>query len=140
MLCTSDGANIEICDKCGRDNMFEFGLKSYEVEKIMSHGYNAIKYYEESEKVRVVINKLKSGIGGEKYDDIASYLLGKTSERDVYMCLADFDEYILTHFEMDRVYKDKREWNRRVLHSVANMGYFSADRSITEYAHKIWKL
>ena len=56
--------NVEICDKCGRDNMFEFGLKSYEVEKIISRGYNAMKYYEESEKVRLKVQNKQEMING----------------------------------------------------------------------------
>ena len=139
MLCTTDGANIEICEKCGKENMFEFGLKANEVEKIISHGYNAMKYYEESENIRTVINKLKNGISGEKYDDISNYLLGLSGNRDAYMCLADFDSYIEEHYKMDNVYKNKDEWNRRALHSIANMGYFSSDRSINEYYNLIWK-
>ena len=140
MICTTDGANIEICDKCGHNNMFEFGLKSDEVDYLVKRGYNAIDYYNESEKIKCVLNKMKNGIAGEKYEDLVSYLLGRSGVRDVYMCLADFEDYIKAHFEMDKIYKDKKEWNKRCLHSISNMGYFSADRSIREYAEKIWNL
>jgi len=140
MICTTDGANIEICDKCGHSNMFEFGLKSYEVERFTRCGYNAMEFYEQSEKIRTVLTKMKNGIAGENFDDLVNYLLGRSGQRDVYMCLADFESYIDAHFEMDRIYRDKKEWNRRVLHSIANMGYFSSDRSIKEYALKIWNL
>lgn len=140
MLCTIDGANIEIYEQTKRENSFVFGLTSDEVQKISRSGYNAIEYYEKSEKIRIVISKLKNGIGGKKYEDIASYLLGYSGMRDIYMCLADFDDYVDEYYKMDRVYKQKDEWNKRSLHSIANMGYFSSDRSIKDYADKIWKL
>ena len=140
MICTVDGANIEICDKCGHENMFEFGLKADEVQKIVYNGYNARGYYENSEKIRIVIDKLKTGINGENYQDLANYLLGISGSRDVYMCLADFDSYIDAHYKMDNVYRDKFTWNKKSLHSIANMGYFSSDRSIKEYADYIWKI
>lgn len=140
MICTIDGANIEIYDHTKKNNNFVFGLNADEVYSLTKSGYNAIKYFEQSEKIRIVIQKLKSGIGGKKYEDIASYLLGYSGMRDIYMCLADFDSYIDAHYIMDKVYANKDEWNRRSLHSIANMGFFSADRSIREYADKIWKL
>lgn len=140
MLCTVDGANIEICDHCGHENMFEFGLKANEVEKIIYNGYNAMDYYINSEKIRIVIDKLRNGINGEKYDDIANYLLGISGNRDAYMCLADFDSYIDAHYQMDNIYKNKSKWNSMIIHSIANMGYFSSDRSINEYAKNIWNI
>lgn len=140
MLCTIDGANIEICDHCGHENMFEFGLTAEEAEKIKSRGYNAMEYYIGNENIRKVIDKLGSGIGGERFDDIVDYLLGHSANRDVYLCLADFDAYIEAHFKMDKVYKDKSEWNKRSLHSIASMGYFASDRSVQEYVEKIWHL
>lgn len=140
MLCTIDGANIEICEKCGRENMFEFGLTASEVQKINSHGYNAMDYYSASEKIRGVLSKMNEGIGGEKYDDLVRYLLGTSHNRDIYMCLADFESYISAHNKMDIIYRNKHEWNKRCLHAISQMGYFSADRSIKEYAEKIWHL
>ena len=139
MLCTIDGANIEICEKCDRENMFEFGLTADEVEKIKSTGYNAMDYMSSS-SVRSVLDSLTQGIGGEKFEDIVHYLLGTSGNRDVYMCLADFDSYISTYYKLDKVYKNKREWNRRCLHAIASMGYFSSDRAILEYAKNIWKI
>lgn len=140
MLCTIDGANIEICDHCGHENMFEFGLTAEDAEKIKSRGYNAMEYYIGSEPIRKVVDKLGSGIGGEQFTDIVDYLLGHSANRDVYMCLADFNEYIEAHNKMDKVYKDKLEWNKKSLHSIASMGYFSSDRSVEEYVQKIWFL
>jgi starch phosphorylase len=140
MLCTVDGANIEIASACGRENSFEFGLLADEVEKTKNRGYNAIDYYIGSEKVRSVIDKLSSGVGGETFTDIVDYLLGHSAYKDSYMCLADFDSYIDAHYKMDKVYADQEVWNKKSLHSIASMGIFSSDRSIEEYAQKIWHL
>jgi starch phosphorylase len=140
MICTVDGANIEIADHCGHDTQFEFGLLADEVEKIKNRGYNAMDYYISSEKVRSVIDKLNAGVGNENFTDIADYLLGYSDKKDSYMCLADLDAYIDAHYKMDREYADKDWWNRKSLHCIASMGYFAADRSIEEYVSKIWKL
>lgn len=140
MLCTVDGANIEIADHVGSDNAFEFGLLAEDVEKIKSRGYNAMEYYISSERVRSVIDKMNSGLGGESFSDLADYLLGQADYKDSYMCLADFDSYIDAHYKMDRAYADKDWWNKKSLQCIASMGYFSADRCIEDYVSKIWKL
>lgn len=140
MMCTVDGANIEISEKCGVGVSFEFGLTADEVEKVKSRGYNAMEYYINNEKVRSVIDKLSSGIGGDSFSDIVDYLLGHADYKDSYMCLADFDSYIDAHYRMDEEYKDKLEWNKKSLQSVASMGFFSSDRAVEEYAAKIWQL
>jgi len=140
MMCTVDGANIEIADKVGVENTYEFGLLADEVEKIKSRGYNATEYYIASDKVRSVVDKLNAGLGGESFSDIVDYLLGHSNYKDSYMCLADFDSYIEAHYKMDREYADREWWNKKSLHCIASMGYFSSDRSIEDYVSKIWHL
>lgn len=140
MLHTKDGANIEIAEKCGEKNSFAFGLTPDEVESVWSKGYDALSYYNNSPKIQKVIAMLKQGFNGESFDDIAQYLLGKSQNRDVYMCLADFDDYLDAHTQMDKIYKNKKNWFSKTLHNIASMGYFSSDRSINEYVDKVWKL
>ncbi len=140
MLCTIDGANIEICDRCGRENMFEFGMTTDDVQQISTRGYNAMDYYIQSEKVRIVVDKFSTGIAGEDCKDMVDYLLGHSNYRDTYMCLADFDAYIEAYEKMDSVYRNQEMWNKRCLESISAMGYFSSDRSIKEYVSKIWNL
>lgn len=140
MMCTVDGANIEIADRCGHENVFEFGLTAEEVERINSRGYNAMDYYIGSERVRLVVDKLNSGLNGESFSDIVDYLLGHADYKDSYMCLADLDSYIDAHEKMDSAYKSKSDWNRMSLKTIASMGYFSSDRAVEEYVEKIWKL
>ena len=140
MMCTSDGANIEISDECSHENAFEFGLTAEEVDKIKSRGYNATEYYIASERVRSVLDKMNMGLGGESFADLVSYLLGHSNYKDSYLCLADFDAYIDAYEKMDKVYQDKQFWNKKVLHCISSMGQFSSDRSIQEYVDKIWHL
>ena len=140
MMCTSDGANIEISDECSHENAFEFGLTADEVDKIKSRGYNATEYYIASERVRSVLDKMNVGIGGEPFADLVSYLLGHSNYKDSYMCLADFDAYIDAYEKMDKIYRDKEFWNKKVLHCISSMGQFSSDRAIQEYVDKIWHL
>lgn len=140
MMCTSDGANIEISDECSHENAFEFGLTSDEVDRIKSRGYNATEYYITSERVRSVLDKMSVGVGGESFADLVNYLLGHTSYKDSYMCLADFDSYLDACDKMDKAYKDPEFWNKKVLQCISSMGQFSSDRSIKEYVEKIWHL
>ena len=140
MMCTSDGANIEISDECSHENAFEFGLTSDEVDKIKSRGYNATEYYIKSERVRSVLDKMNIGVGGESFADLVSYLLGHSNYKDSYMCLADFDAYLDAYYKMDKTYEDTEFWNKKVLHCISSMGQFSSDRAIKEYVDKIWHL
>ena len=140
MMCTVDGANIEIADRCGSENAFEFGLLAEDVEKIKNRGYNATDYYIASDKIRSVVDKLNEGLGGESFSDIVAYLLGHADYKDSYMCLADFESFIEAHYKMDKAYADQEWWNKKSLHCIASMGYFSSDRAIEQYVSKIWKL
>ncbi len=140
MICTTDGANIEIMQHCGAENHFEFGLKAHEIDEIKQRGSNPVEYYNSSEIVKTVVDKLNAGVGRESFADIADYLLGRSDVRDHYMCLADLDSYVEAHYKMDAAYVDKKEWAKKCLISISKMGYFSSDRAISEYAEKIWNL
>ena len=137
---TLDGANVEMLERVGEENMFIFGLTSKEVEELWLSGYHAGAYYAGSERLRRIVNYLSVGFAGESFSHIANYLLSGSGVADPYMCLADFESYRRTHEEMIRAYGDKARWNRMSLLNVAAAGYFSADRSIREYAERIWNI
>ncbi len=138
---TLDGANVEMLEKAGEDNMFIFGLDSKEVEEYWNRGYNAASYYARDERLMKVIGTLSRGFCGESFADIATYLVsGSGGVADPYMCLADFESYFLTHKDMIEVYADRERWNRMSLMNIAAGGFFAADRSIEEYAQRIWRL
>jgi starch phosphorylase len=136
---TSDGANVEMGECVGEDNIFIFGLSSKEVDDAWKVGYNPKDIYNSNEKVKTVIERLKKGFDGESFADIANYLI-EGGRPDPYMCLIDFDSYLEEHYYMDRVYSNPRLWNKMSLVNIAKSGFFASDRSIEEYAKNIWNL
>ena len=140
MICTADGANIEISEICGENSSFVFGMTSEEVDKVWDSNYDPTQYYNTNPKIKTVIEMLNKGFNGESFEDISKYLLGTSGVGDPYMCLADFDSYIEAHERMDALYRKPLEWHRQCLKNISKMGYFSSDRSIEEYSKNIWKL
>ena len=138
---TLDGANVEMAEKVGEDNIFIFGLKADEVTQIWRNGYSSSVYYNADVSLRKVIETLIVGFNGESFAEIANYLLTGSPVADPYMCMADYESYIQTQNRMSELYeKDKRAWNQKALRNIAAAGYFTSDRSIAEYAKNIWKL
>jgi len=137
---TLDGANVEMQAAAGKENMFIFGLTAKEVEQLWLSGYRSAAYYTTNEKLARIVNFLTTGFAGESFADIAAYLLNGHGIADPYMCLADFESYRTTHEAMINAYQDKERWNRMSLCNIAAAGHFAADRSIEEYAQRIWNL
>lgn len=138
---TLDGANVEMAEAVGSENIFIFGYKSNEVDEIWRNGYSSSKFYNESAKLRRIIEALIIGFNGESFADIANYLLTDSPVADPYMCMADFAAYSNTQHEISDLYsKNKIKWNQMSLRNIAASGYFSADRSIADYANNIWNL
>ncbi len=140
-LGTMDGANVEICERVGADNIFIFGLRAEEVEREWKQGYNASHIYSSDLTIRRVVDELRHGFNGQSFADIADYLaVGTNYVADPYMCLKDFGDYLKASDALDKTYENKREWNRKSLINIAEAGIFAADRSIDEYAANIWHL
>ena len=137
---TLDGANVEIAEAVGNDNIFIFGHTAEEVEELWRKGYASSLYYNRSERLKRVIDHLQTGFNGRSFSDMANYLLFSYGISDPYMCLADYDYYADAQTRMAAAYEDRARWNRMALTNVAKAGIFAADRSITEYAEKIWHL
>ena len=135
---TLDGANVEMAEEVGKDNMFIFGLNCSEVDDLWMKGYHAADYYHRSAALRRTIDRLSKGFAGESFKNIADYLIAASGVADPYMCLADFDDYCTTHDRALADYKDTLKWNRMSLHNIAGAGIFSADRAVNEYARDIW--
>jgi len=140
-LGTVDGANVEIMEAVGTDNIFIFGKRAHEVEELWRKGYYATEYYAQNEEIKEVVEMLKVGFDGSKFADIADYLvLGQNSVADPFMCMVDFDDYMRAAGDLDKAYRDQRCWQRKALRNIAESGRFAADRSIEEYAERIWHL
>ena len=137
---TLDGANVEMLDAVGKDNMYIFGLTSDEVEKMWLRGYRSAEFYSNNERLKRIVNFLAIGFAGESFADVATYLLTGHGVADPYMCLADFESYRLAREEMIAAYSDREKWTRMSLLNTSAAGFFAADRSINEYAEKFWDL
>jgi starch phosphorylase len=135
-LGTLDGANIEIRDQVGTDNIFIFGMTAEQVLARQNQGYRAEDYYNNNEVIKAAINKMYAGIDGCKFEPVADSL----RQKDPYMVLADFDAYQTARMYLEECYKDPAKWNRMSLHNIAGSGIFSADRAVEDYARDIWKL
>ena len=138
---TLDGANVEMAQKVGDENIFIFGLTAEEVKEIWNHGYNSSAYYNKDQNMRRILESLIVGFNGTSFSEISNYLLRHAPVADPYMCLADLESYITTQNALSDLYRNnKTEWNKKSLNNIAAAGYFSADRSVREYAARIWGL
>ena len=138
---TLDGANVEMRERVGDDNIFIFGLNADEVQEVWNKGYSSSAYYNQNYNMRKVVESLIVGFNGTSFSEIANYLLHRSPVADPYMCLADFESYLQTQNAMSELYrKDSMSWNKKSLNNIAAAGYFSADRSVREYARNIWNL
>jgi starch phosphorylase len=138
---TYDGANVEMFSQVGEDNFFLFGMRDYEVEELWSKGYFSIQYYQKNIKLRKIIDFLNKGFNNKNFESISKYLIGTDTVGDPYMCFADFDSYMEVHGKASHLYfNNKVKWNQMSLMNIASSGVFSADRTIREYADKIWNI
>ncbi|OQA81227.1 MAG: Maltodextrin phosphorylase [Lentisphaerae bacterium ADurb.Bin242] len=134
---TMDGANIEIHDAVGADNIFIFGMSVEEVKKLRSEGYDPMAFIGKNEKLQRIFTLIENDFFSPGECGIFKPLLDSL-RADTYMLAADFESYCDTQIRVADTYRNAREWNRRCVMNIANMGYFSSDRSIQEYADKIW--
>ena len=137
---TMDGANIEIKEEVGNENIFIFGLLADEVIKLKESGYNPNKYYETNTILRGVIDRIASDYFSKDEQGIFSTLVDSLLNYDNYCLFADFQSYVDMQDEVSRVYKNVDEWTKRSIYNVARIGKFSSDRSVKEYAENIWKV
>ncbi len=137
---TMDGANVEMSQKVGEENIYIFGLRANEVENLWRQGYNATAYYNANPKLRRIIESLKKGYNGVSFEFFANYLITNSPVADPYMCMADFYSYCETKNRIDVDYQDKKKWATMSVRNIAASGFFAADRAIKEYADRIWGL
>ena len=138
---TLDGANVEINELVGDENMFLFGLRSHEAQELYRTGYWPTNYYNSNIDLKRVIDSLHKGFGGVCFSEIAdSLLIGRNGIADPYLVLADFESYQNAHTEIDKAYRDRERWNRMSLINIAKSGFFTSDRSVREYADRIWNI
>ncbi|MCP1439257.1 starch phosphorylase [Erwinia persicina] len=136
---TLDGANVEMLEHVGEENIFIFGNTTPQVEELRAQGYNARKYYEQDAELHQALTQIATGTFSPqepgRYRNIYDSLVNLG---DHYQLLADYRSYVDTQDKVDELYRHPEEWTRKTLLNIANMGYFSSDRTIQEYADEIW--
>ena len=140
-LGTLDGANVEIAEAVGEDNIFLFGLKAHEVEQLWQRGYSPTDFIATNHDLKAVLDMLTSNVLGARFDDIAKSLLTNGfGVADAYMTIADFDSYVKAQERVGETYKDTMKFANMSLVNTAKAGIFSADRAVKEYADNIWHI
>ncbi len=138
---TLDGANIEIREEVGPENIFIFGMTAAEVERLRVSGYRALDYYERNPVLKRVLDSIAGGeFSPEEPQRFMALIDSLLRFGDHYLLLADFDSYLTAQGQVDTLYRDPSAWARRALLNVAGMGAFSSDRTIAEYADQIWRV
>jgi starch phosphorylase len=136
---TLDGANIEIMEEVGADNIFIFGLKEKEVVDLRNRGYNPREYYDRIPELRRLLDMISEGAFSPENRDLFKPIVDSLlNQGDRYMLLADYSSYISCQDRVSLLFRDQDEWTRRSIINAAGMGKFSSDRTIAEYARDIW--
>ncbi|CAJ0944161.1 unnamed protein product [Ranitomeya imitator] len=144
---TMDGANVEMAEEAGEGNLFIFGMRVPDVERVDREGYNARSYYERIPELRQVIDQLNSGYFSPKQPDLFKDIVNMLMNHDRFKVFADYEDYIRCQESVSALYKvnchgpdchNTKEWTRKVIHNIAGSGKFSSDRTISQYAREIW--
>lgn len=133
---TEDGANVEIHEAVGDDNIIIFGMRTDEVLNLRRTGYDPKSYYYNNPRLRAAVDMINDGISGMRFENIANTLINV----DHYMSFADFEDYCNAQNKAAQLYKDSEKWQKMSLVNIAKAGIFSADRSVKDYAENIWNI
>ena len=139
-LGTLDGANIEILDNVGKDHIFIFGNTVEQVEALRREGYHPFDYYQNDEQLREVIDQIIRGDFSPEEPNRYHSLIQGLQYHDYYQSFADFRSYVEAQKAVDKKYQDRDVWVASTIQNMVNMGFFSSDRTILEYAENIWKI
>ncbi|WP_434354931.1 glycogen/starch/alpha-glucan phosphorylase [Parasalinivibrio latis] len=137
---TMDGANVEIREEVGDDNIFIFGLEVEDVEATLANGYNPRAFYDNNPEIKAAIDMLYGDTLTPGYYGRLASIANNLLEQDPYLVLADFEDYARAHADIDEAYRDEARWAQMAIINSASMGKFSSDRSIRDYVDTIWHL
>jgi starch phosphorylase len=136
---TLDGANIEIREEVGAENMFIFGMTAADVQSLRARGYDPVDIMAANPDLHRTLEMIRTGFFSvDAPDRFAPIVEALTTHGDHFLLLADYASYVACQDRVDAVYQDQEEWSRRAILNVAGMGRFSSDRTIQEYAQEIW--
>lgn len=139
-LGTLDGANVEILENVGEDNIFIFGNTVEQVEQLRRDGYRSFEYYQNDAQLRTVVDQIIEGKFSPEDPQRYHQLLQGLQYHDYYQAFADFRSYVETQKAVDEKYKQRDQWIESTIQNIVNMGFFSSDRTIKEYSERIWKI
>ncbi|CAH2009634.1 unnamed protein product [Acanthoscelides obtectus] len=135
---TLDGANVEMAEEMGDENIFIFGMTVDEVEDLKRKGYNAMDYYNANPELKQVVDQIQNGFfspgNPDEFRDLADILL----KYDRFYLFADYEAYIKKQEEVNSVYENQAKWVEMAIHNIASSGKFSSDRTIIDYGKDIW--
>jgi starch phosphorylase len=137
---TLDGANIEIADAVGKDNIFIFGLRSDEIQKLRSQGYDPNFYIDRCQQLREIVNIIRSDFLSPVEFGLFEPIIRNLTTNDHFFVCADFAEYLDTQEAVSEAYRNNTDWIKRSIINVAKSGKFSSDRTIADYAKNIWNV
>ncbi|MCG8486484.1 MAG: glycogen/starch/alpha-glucan phosphorylase [Chromatiales bacterium] len=137
---TMDGANVEMREQLGDENIFIFGLKTDDIARLNQQGYQPRRYYESNPGLRRIIDMIANGFFSPEEPTRYRMITDSLLHVDHFKVLADFDAYMAISDKADVIYRQPDAWNRMAILNTARMGYFSSDRTISEYAKKIWQV
>jgi len=136
---TWDGANVEICEEVGEENMFLFGLTAQQVARCRIDGYDAVGAVKADKDLAAALDMIGSGFFSADEPDRYKPLVEMLMEGgDHYLLTADYASYMAAQERVDQTYRDPKDWTRKAVLNVARMGKFSSDRTVAEYAREIW--
>lgn len=137
---TLDGANVEILQNVGAENIFIFGNTVEQVEELRRHGYRPFDYYQQDAQLRQVVDQITAGYFSPGEPNRYQQLLQGLQYHDYYQSFADFHSYVEAQKQVDGKFADKEAWVDSTLQNIVNMSFFSSDRTIAEYAERIWNI
>ncbi|KAM5129050.1 glycogen phosphorylase, liver form [Mantella aurantiaca] len=135
---TMDGANVEMAEEAGEENLFIFGMRVDDVAELDKKGYNARDYYEKLPELKKVLDQIQSGFFSPTKPDLFKDLVNMLFNHDRFKVFADYEAYVKSQERVSALYKNPKEWTKVVIKNIAASGKFSSDRTIKEYARDIW--
>ncbi|XP_043998450.1 glycogen phosphorylase, liver form [Gambusia affinis] len=135
---TMDGANVEMAEEAGEENLFIFGMRVEDVAEMDKKGYDAMTYYEKIPELKQVMDQIASGFFSPKNPELFKELTDMLFKYDRFKVFADFEDYLKTQEKVSKLYQDTVEWTKMAIKNIAATGKFSSDRTITEYATEVW--
>ncbi|KAF4084413.1 hypothetical protein AMELA_G00128210 [Ameiurus melas] len=135
---TMDGANVEMAEEAGEENLFIFGMRVEDVEALDRKGYNAREYYDRLPELRQAIDQIYTGHFSPKEPEMFKDVVNMLMNHDRFKVFADYEAYISCQEKVNNLYRNPKEWTKTVIRNIACSGKFSSDRTISEYAREIW--